>query len=197
MIQGVIEHFSYLALFVVLFLGGLGVPIPEEAAIVTGGVLAHAQVILWWIGLPVCLAGVLAADCTLYWAGWHWGRVVLDWPLARRVVPADRAATLLAAYERHGVSIVLTARHVFGLRVAAFVAAGIARIAFWKFLLADFTGALVSVPLSFGLAYAFSDRIEAILADVHQIERWLAFAALVVAAAWLAIAARRRARRLR
>ena len=74
---------------------------------------------------------------------------------------------------------VAMARHVAGLRAAAFLTAGMARVPFWKFLLADAGAAAVSVPFVFALAYFFTDQIAAILADVHRVERWLALAALI------------------
>ena len=53
---------------------------------------------------------------------------------------------------------VATARHVAGLRAAAFLSAGIARVPFWKFALADAAAAVVTIPITFGLAYFFSTR---------------------------------------
>ena len=38
---------------------------------------------------------------------------------------------------------------------------------------------MVSVPLAFGLAYFFTDQIQAVMADVHRIERWLGLAGLL------------------
>jgi len=61
------------------------------------------------------------------------------------------------------------ARHVAGLRAAAFLTAGMARVPFWKFILADAGAAAVSVPFVFALAYFFTDQIGAILADVHRV----------------------------
>src|SRR5438874_10686005 len=62
MIQQFIEHFTYAGLFLTLFAAGLGLPIPEEVAIIAGGVLAHEHVVHWWIALPVCILGVLGGD---------------------------------------------------------------------------------------------------------------------------------------
>ena len=39
--------------------------------------------------------------------------------------------------------------------------------------------AVVTVPLAFGLAYFFTDQIQAVMADVHRIERWLGLAGLL------------------
>jgi len=71
-LQGVVEH-SYLGIFAVLLLGSLGVPIPEEMAIIAAAVLSHAGFVRWWLALPVCLLGVLSGDVVLYWVGRHWG----------------------------------------------------------------------------------------------------------------------------
>jgi membrane protein DedA with SNARE-associated domain len=100
------------------------------------------------------------------------------------------------AYARHGASIVFTARHVFGVRSAAFLIAGVVRLPFWRFLLVDTAAASLSVPLSFGLAYLFADRVLAILRGVHRVEHWLLFVAAVIATGWLLWRARRQAQGL-
>jgi membrane protein DedA with SNARE-associated domain len=191
-----LEEFTYLGVFLVLFAAGLGVPMPEELPIMAGGVLAHEGVVRWWLMLPVCVLGVLSGDAALYWIGRHWGERVLSWRVVRFVLSPEREESLKAAYRRHGVKIVFTARHVMGLRAAAFLTAGIARVPFGKFLAVDAAGALVGVPVSFGLAFFFTDQLEAIIADVHRIERWAVIIALVVAAAWIGVRAYRRSQAL-
>lgn len=191
-----LEEFTYLGVFLVLFAAGLGVPMPEELPIMAGGVLAHEGVVRWWLMLPVCVLGVLSGDVALYWIGRHWGERVLSWRVVRFVLSPEREESLKAAYRRHGVKIVFTARHVMGLRAAAFLTAGIARVPFGKFLAVDAAGALVGVPVSFGLAFFFTDQLEAIIADVHRIERWAVIIALVVAAAWIGVRAYRRSQAL-
>lgn len=184
-IQEFIEHFTYGGIFLVLLLGGLGAPIPEELAVLAAGALAREGVIRWWMGLAVCLVGVLAGDVVLYSAGHHWGDRLLRWRLVRGVLTEARARRLASAYRRHGVKIVIVARHVMGLRAAAFLTAGIVRLPFWKFLLVDAAAASVGVPVSFGLAYFFTDQLQAIMHDVHRVERWLLLGGFVALAAWL------------
>jgi membrane protein DedA with SNARE-associated domain len=72
-LQGFVEQFTDLGIFALLFLGSLGVPIPEEMSISAAAVLSHAGLARWWGALPVCLLGVLSGDVVLYWVGWHWG----------------------------------------------------------------------------------------------------------------------------
>jgi membrane protein DedA with SNARE-associated domain len=194
LVTNFIEQFTYVGLFLVLFLAGLGVPIPEELPILSAGVLAHEGLARWWIALPVCVAGVVAGDAVLYWVGYHWGERILDWWIVRLVLSPAREERLKAAYRRHGVKIVFTARHVMGVRAAAFLTAGISRVPFWRFLACDAAAALVSVPLAFGAAFLFTDQIQEVVRDVHRVERWAALLVLVAAAVWIAWLVFRRAR---
>ena len=194
MINDFIEQFTYLGIFAVLFLGGLGAPIPEELPILAAGALAHEGYMRWWVALPVCLAGVLSGDSVLYWVGYHWGERILDWSLVRRVLTPTREHVLIDAYRRHAAKTIFTARHLMGLRAAAFLSAGIARVPFWKFILVDTGAALLGVPTGFALAYFFTDQVHEIVHDVRRVERWLTLLALVALAAWIGVLAWRKNR---
>jgi len=186
-LQEYVDNFTYLGIFAVLLLGSLGVPIPEEMPIIAAALLSHEHVVRWWLALPICLLGVLSGDMVLYWVGRHCGERVLNWRLARLVLSPAREQWLKAAYRRHALKTVVTARHVMGLRAAAFLTAGSAGVPFWKFVVADAGAALFGVPLAFGLAYFFTDQIKAIMADVHRAERWLGLAGVLALAAMLVV----------
>jgi len=163
-LQGFVEQFTYLGIFAVLPRGSLGVPIPEEMPIIAAAVLTHAGLARWWLALLVCLLGVLSGDVVLYWVGRHWGEHVLNWRVVRLVLTPKREQWLKAAYRRHALKTVVTARHVMGLRTAAFLTAGNARVPFLKFIVADAGAAALGVPFLFGMAYLFMDEIKAIVA---------------------------------
>jgi membrane protein DedA with SNARE-associated domain len=139
--------------------------------------------------LPMCVLGVLAGDVALYGVGRHWGERVLAWRWVRLVLSRAREETLLAAYRHHGVKIVLTARNVMGLRAAAFLTAGIARVPFGRFLAADAAAAAISVPALFGLAFLFTDQLHQIVAGVHRVERWVPILLLLGLAVWIGVRA--------
>jgi membrane protein DedA with SNARE-associated domain len=195
-LQGVVEQFTYFGMFAGLVLGSLGVPIPEEMPIIAAAVLSHEGLARWWLALPVCLVGALSGDAVLYAAGWHWGEQILNWRAVRLVLTPARQRWLEAAYRRHAVKTVVIARHVTGLRAAAFLTAGIARVPFWRFVVADVGAAAFSVPFVFGTAYFFTDQVEALAADAHRVERWLALAGLLGFAAVLGVAVWQWKRRL-
>jgi len=196
-LQEFVGNFTYLGIFAVLLLGSLGAPIPEEMSIIAAAVLSHEDLVRWWLALPVCLLGVLSGDMVLYWVGRHWGDQVLHWRLIRLVLSPAREQWLKAAYRRHALKTVVTGRHVMGLRAAAFLTAGIARVPFWKFVVADAGAVLFGVPLLFGLAYVFTDQVKIVMANVHQAERWLGLAGLLALAAMLVVGVWRWHRRVR
>jgi len=193
-LQSFVEHFTYLGVFLVLLAGGLGLPIPEEMAIVAAGVMSHEGLMAPWWGIVVCVLGVLSGDIMLYWTGRNGGERVVNWRVVRFLLTPAREQRLKRADRRHAIKTIVTARHLTGLRAAAFLTAGMARVPFWKFLSADGGAALVAVPFSFGLAYFFTDHIKAIYDNVHRIERWLGLLVLVVATATVIIVVRRRER---
>src|SRR5262245_1867584 len=197
-LEGILDqlaaHNTYVGVFALLLAGGLGVPIPEELPVLAAGVLSREGLAQWWLALPVCVLGVLSGDLILYWAGRHWGERVVSWRPVRWVLSPERERRLKAAYRRHAVKTIVIARHVMGVRAAAFLTAGIAHVPFWKFLACDAGAALVSVPLAFGAAFLFTDQIQRIVGDVHRVERWLTLLGLVGVVVWIAWLVFRRAR---
>ena len=192
MLTELIGHFSYPGVFLVLLSTGLGVPIPEELPIVIAAMMSRWQVMHWGGALASCLGGVLAGDMLLYWVGRHFGRRVLEWPAARRILTPDREARVMEAYHRHGLKFVVMARLVMGLRAAAFLTAGLVRVPFLRFLAVDVAAVLLSVPLAFGLAYAIADSVAVALARVHEVQLWIAGVVLAIAAGWVIVLWRRR-----
>jgi membrane protein DedA with SNARE-associated domain len=191
MLTQLIIHFSYPGVFLILLATGLGVPIPEELPIVIAAMMARWEVMHWWGALLSCLGGVLAGDMLLYTLGRHFGRRILRWPPARRILTAEREARVMHAYHRHGLKFVVMARLIMGLRAAAFLTAGLVRVPFPRFLLVDVTAVLVSVPISFGVAYAIADSVVVALARVREMQLWIAGVALLVAVAWGLVLLRR------
>ena len=196
MFERLIDYSPYVGILAALCLGSLGAPIPEEIPVVTAGLLARQEVVRWWLALPLCVVGVLSGDIALYWVGRHWGEHVLELRLVRRVLDPARREKLTAAYRKNGLIIVFAARHVMGLRAAAFLTAGVARIPFWKFLAVDGAAIGYGVPLNFSLAYLFADRVHELLANVYRIDRWIAVLAVVAAAGWIGVFVWRRSRRM-
>jgi membrane protein DedA with SNARE-associated domain len=195
MLTELIGHFTYPGVFLVLLATGLGLPIPEELPIVIAAMMSRWEVMHWWGALLSCLGGVLAGDMLLYAMGRQFGRRILEWPAARRILTPKREARVMEAYHRHGLKFVILARLVMGLRAAAFLTAGLVRVPFLRFLLVDVAAVLVSVTLAFGLAYAVADSVAVALARGQELQLWVGGAVLLAAAAWILVLWHRHRRR--
>jgi membrane protein DedA with SNARE-associated domain len=187
MLTELILDFTYPGVFLVLLATGLGVPIPEELPIVIAALMARWQVMHWAGALGSCLGGVLAGDMLLYWMGRHFGRRILEWPAARRILTPEREARVMEAYRRHGLKFVVMARLVMGLRAAAFLTAGLVRVPFLRFVMVDVAAVFLSVPLAFGLAYAVADSVAVALAYVQEMQLWIGGGVLLLARGWLIV----------
>ena len=194
LLQSFVEQFTYLGIYLVLLAGSLGLPIPEEMPIIAAGVMSHEGLMSPWPGLLVCVLGVLSGDVVLYWTGRNGGERVLRFRPVRWLLTPARECRLKSAYCRHAVKTIVTARHVTGLRAAAFLTAGIARVPFWKFLLTDGVTAMLGVPFSFALAYFFTDHVKAIFANVQRIERWIGLLVILAVAIAVFVTVRKRDR---
>jgi membrane protein DedA with SNARE-associated domain len=152
---------SYWTVFLLLVGAGVGLPVPEELPVLAGGLLVGRPeaVLHWWIMLPLCVVGVVVSDGLLYGVGRWWGRRLLGsrWIASR--LSADRLHRIQDDFRTHGVKILLCARFLPGVRSPIFIAAGILRMPFGLFVLADGLYAVPGVSLIFLLGYLFTDQI--------------------------------------
>lgn len=158
-----IERFTYLAIFGVLLLCGMGLPLPEEVPVLTAGVLASTGHLRPWWALGTCLFGILAGDSFIYYLGWRWGPRVLEHRQARRLLTAERQQKIMEYFQRYGARIIFIARFLPGIRAPLFLTVGMMRVPFWLFFAMNGSAALLGVPLCFWVGYYFTDKMEEIL----------------------------------
>jgi membrane protein DedA with SNARE-associated domain len=155
-----ILQFGYFGIFLVLVLGGLGLPVPEEAPIIVAAILARKGTMHWIPALGSCFAGVLVGDFVVYFLGFFYGEKVLSFPLTRKFLTRAREAQIKGYFHRHGVKILILGRFAVGFRTAAYLTAGILRLPTLKLFLTDLCAASFSTLLMFGLGYAFATKVE-------------------------------------
>src|SRR6185295_20371610 len=155
-----LEHFTYAAAFVLLLAAGIGIPIPEDIPLLLSGYLSYRGIMRIEIAAPVCFAGVILGDASLFLLARRGGSRLATRPLAGGFLSRDSIRGAKDMLERHGAKAIVIARHVAGLRVAVFAAAGATGMPFGRFILWDTLSACASVPLMIGLGYVFSDRLD-------------------------------------
>ncbi|MBN1855113.1 MAG: DedA family protein [Pirellulales bacterium] len=159
---------KYLGIILFLILTGCGLPIPEEVPIVLAGVLSAHGKMDPTLAYFSCLIGALVGDSVMYTIGYHWGHS-LFWvhPRLGKWLHAEREEKFEKAVQRHGLKVMILARFMVGIRGPAYLAAGVIRIPFRRFLLMDLVAATLVVSLFFGLSHAFGNQI---VQWIHGIE---------------------------
>ena len=164
LVSNYIEHFTYVGLLLILVLCGLGLPVPEDVALLAGGYLAHRGVTEYPITILVSLVGVVAGDNTLFYVGRKFGSTFIAYlgigrPKSQRQI--DRLKRFMA---RNGHMAIFYARFLAGVRALVYLTAGsLGVISPLRFFVYDGLGALISVPVVVSLGYLFGEQIESII----------------------------------
>ena len=153
------EQFIYAGLFLILFLCGLGLPIPEELTLLAGGFFVHFGMIRFYPTLAIVFVGVLIGDMAMYSIGRKWGRGIITHQHMRNFFSDRRLERAKQFFDDHGSKTIFIARFLSGFRVAAFLAAGTMGMKPGKFLILDTLAALIMVPLLLLLGYSFGANI--------------------------------------
>ncbi|MCY1076626.1 DedA family protein [Archangium lansingense] len=179
-----IAAFSYPAVFLLLVLCGVGVPLSEELVMITGGlVVAHSGASLMTMVLAAYL-GIVVGDSALYRIGRSLGPRVFSHPKMARMLTPARIELLQKMFARRGAVAVFLARFLPGLRAPAFLLAGATGLPYRRFVLADATAAWVPALGMTWLGFRFGPQV---LTDVQGGLRWLLLAAVVVALGVLSV----------
>lgn len=180
----IMRHFPYLGIFLLLILGDIGLPFPEDTTLILSGFLVQRGVINFVPTLAVVYVGLLLTDYSLYLVGKKCGRRVLEHRMFRRIISPGVLARLEEKFKKWGILVVFFGRHLLGLRAQIFLAAGVMRMYALKFILADAISAVVTVTLMFGLGYLGGNSIEVLRRDITKIGHIVIVALALVAAAW-------------
>ena len=155
MIRHLLETYGYVALFVLVGLESLGVPLPGEAGLLTAAAFA-AQGHLSIVGVILAAAaGGIAGDTAGYWIGRKGGLAAVR--RYGKFLHIDDA-TLERAHEffqRHGGKTVFLGRFVSLLRMWAAVLAGVSRMPYGRFALYNVAGGVCWATLFGSLGYLF------------------------------------------
>ncbi|MDI6755616.1 MAG: DedA family protein [Thermodesulfobacteriota bacterium] len=153
------EHFIYAGFFLILFLCGLGLPIPEEITLLAGGFLIYQGSIRFYPTLATLFVGVITGDMAMYSIGRKWGQGIITHRHMRKIFSESRLERAKQFFRDHGSKTIFIARFISGFRVAAFLAAGTMGMKPGKFLFLDTLAALIMVPLLILLGYFFGANI--------------------------------------
>lgn len=147
--------YAHWVIFGLLMLAGLNFPISEDVVVILSGVLASTLVPenTWKLFVAVFL-GAYLSDWIVYWMGRLWGTKLWKIRWFARIFHPKRLNQIKKYYQQYGMLTLVVGRFIpFGVRNCLFATAGIGKMFFWKFLLADGIACLCSNATLFTVAY--------------------------------------------
>lgn len=169
-ISGVVEHFPYLGIVILLILGAFGFPFPEDTTLILCGYLIATDVIKPVPALSVVYAGLLATDFAVFSAGRKYGRRIVTHKRFRKIVSPERLSMFERTFNKWGSLYIIAGRHIVGLRAQLFIAAGAMRMPRWKFLAADAITAPLTMLVMVGVGYIGGNSLQVVKKDITRIE---------------------------
>lgn len=190
-ISGIIGHFPYIGLFILLILGGIGLPFPEDATLILCGFLISTKVVAPLPALLISYSGLLIADFFLYLIGKKYGRRIVTHKRFHKILSPERLSMLEEKFNRKGILIILFGRHLIGLRVNIFLVAGVMRMPPLKFVTVDALSSTFTMALMVGAGYIGSESLQVIRKDITKIEHIGILLVIIALLSYLIFANRR------
>lgn len=166
-VLGLVEHFHYIGLFILLVLGGIGFPFPEGATLILFGFLISTHVIKFVPALIIAYSGVLTGDILFYSIGKKYGRMIVTHKMFRKIISSERLSLLEDKFNKWGILFILIGGRLIG---EIFLVAGIMRMPLSKLLIIDAISSLVSIGLWGGIGYVGGHSLQVIKKDITRVE---------------------------
>jgi len=134
--QDAIGTFGYAAVFLLVAVEGLGIPLPGETALLVAAALIGAsrggQLDIRLVIVVAVIAAIMG-DTGGYFLGRRWGRYLLDRWGPRVGLSASRVARVEAFFDRYGMLAVFFGRYQAIFRTYIGIVAGAAQMPFRRF----------------------------------------------------------------
>lgn len=163
----------YMFTVLMMMLSAVGLPLPEEATLVSVGLLAYMgahpnKYPPPFLGAPhvdaetaaiVAFLAVFMSDFIIYSIGRFFGRRIFDWKPIRSILSEENRIKIEDWTQKYGAYACGIFRFTPGLRFPGHLACGMLKFPAWKFGVIDGIAALVSVPTQILLLAYYGDHI--------------------------------------
>lgn len=191
-IQHLLTSYGYVALYGLLMLGIVGLPVPDETLLVFSGYLIARGT----FGAPQTVAAAFAGSVTgitiSYLLGRTLGiRVVLRYGKYLHITE-QRLYGVNRWFDRIGHWALMIGYYIPGVRHFTAVVAGTTGLRPFQFAIYAYSGALIWVSTFLGIGYAFGEKWEQMAELVHGYVLEATIVAAVIAGVYLLVRWRRR-----
>jgi len=157
------EHYGYLGIALAMGLNCLGLPFPSEAMLpLSGWAIQQGHMNGWALVSAVIMlqmAGLLASYWLVRW---------MKRSSAKGVLANHQVRRLQQLLVKRGSIVVLMALCLPGVHGFAGYAAGMAKLALWRFVIVSFVGVVLWTLTLVGLGYVAGDHLTALFPALHK-----------------------------
>jgi membrane protein DedA with SNARE-associated domain len=179
-------RWSYPGIFVCVFIGNFGIPVPEEIVLLAAGFLAGRHVLELGTLYIIAILSAVAGDACGFVVGRTGGQWLFGWLSQKSTFLRKRYEHLRTFFQVHGNKAVFFARFIMGARFMAGPMAGAAGMRFWNFLGWNVLGAFIWCSVMITIGYFVGDQLDWVAHVARKGGQWVAAAVLLLAAAiWL------------
>ena len=165
-----ITRYGYLAIFVLLILGIVGLPIPDETLLTFTGYLIYRRELSMPLAFAAAAAGSASGMTISYTLGRSFGLALLHRFGKHVHLTPERLARAHAWFERIGHWALTVGYFIPGVRHLTAYAAGMTEVAPHQFALFAYSGTVLWVTAFLSLGYFLGERWKVV--ELH-VERYL------------------------
>jgi membrane protein DedA with SNARE-associated domain len=177
---------AYALLFVYVLVVSLGVPIPVDPLFLLVGAQAGDRHDSFFLSVVAALVPALLGDILWYQIGKHRGRSVLSLLCKLSLEPDTCVRKTESAFSSRGSDALLFSKFVPGMGLASVTLAGISRMSFGRFVVADAAGCTLWASAYLGFGWLFHKEVDRIIIALGLYGRRAGFAIAAILTMYLA-----------
>jgi membrane protein DedA with SNARE-associated domain len=164
-IQHLISQYGYPGIFILLVLGIVGIPIPDETLLLFSGYLIYKGTLSIIPTFISAYLGSIIGISLSYIIGRTFGyRVLMKYGHYIHVTE-NKLQKVHKWFEKIGKLLLLIGYFIPGVRHIVAIVAGVSKLKTWEFTLFAYTGGLIWITTFLSIGYIFGERWK----DIHRL----------------------------
>jgi membrane protein DedA with SNARE-associated domain len=180
-----IAQYGYFAIFFLLVMGIIGLPVPDETLLTFSGYLIYKGQFSLPLAFAFAWAGSTCGITISYWLGRTFGIALIHRYGKYVRITEEHVQKAHAWFQKVGHWGLTFGYFVPGVRHLTAYAAGMSELEPRPFALFAYSGGFLWVTTFLSLGYFLGERWEAVEKDIHHYLVWMAIALACGVAAWL------------
>ncbi len=172
-----VEHLSYIGLFLSVGFSGYAIPIPEEILLVLGGFLAAGHIASLSKVILVSFLGAVFGDIVIYYLSGHGSRFAAR---HRHRMHGTLFGWYLRHVEENPARTIFLSRFIIGMRFLNPLVAGLLKIDWRIFVPAAAASAALYVPAVVLLGYYFHNQIHMVIRILESVRHYIILSLIVL-----------------